>query len=107
VTDGHHEPLAAADPGTAFPGLVMSRHSARPDGSREKNMKVVNIIGHEFDALPGHVTVNGRGSGSTLQSATCDALRELLKDQRLRRKHIGSFKLSVVVIADRKIGVDA
>jgi len=70
-------------------------------------VKVVNIIGHEFDALPGHVTVNGRGSGSTLRSATCDALRDLLKHPKLHRKHIGSFKLSVVVIADRKIGVDA
>jgi hypothetical protein len=69
-------------------------------------MKIVNIIGHEFDALPGHVTVSGRGSGSSLRSATCDALRELLKDPRLHRKHIGSFKLSVVVIADRKIGAE-
>jgi len=70
-------------------------------------VKLVNIIGHEFDALPGHVTVSGRGSGSSLRTATCDALRDLLKNTKLHRKNIGSFKLSVVVIANRKIGVDA
>jgi hypothetical protein len=64
-------------------------------------IKTVNIVGHEFDALPGHVVVNGRGSGSNLRSATCAALRAMLKDQRLRGRHIGSFKLSVVVIAER------
>jgi hypothetical protein len=67
-------------------------------------VKTVSVVAHAFDCLPGHVTVNGRGTGSTLRSATCDAIRDLLKDQRLRRKHINDFKLQVVVIADRKIG---
>lgn len=67
-------------------------------------MKTVNIIGHEFDALPGHVIVNGRGSGSTLRVAVREAISDMLADARLHRKHIGSFKVSVVVIADRKVG---
>lgn len=65
-------------------------------------MKTVSIVGHAFDCLPGHVTIPARGVGSNLRVAVCDALRNMFDDKRLYRKHIGDFKLSVVVIADRK-----
>ena len=63
-------------------------------------MKTVHIVGHEFDALPGHIQITGRGTGSNLRAASCNALRDMFKDSRLRHKRVGSFKLSAVVVAE-------
>ena len=65
-------------------------------------MKLVQVVGHKFDCLPGHVTIGGRGSGSSLRTAVCDAIRNMFADQRLNRKHINDFKLSVVVLQETK-----
>jgi hypothetical protein len=66
-------------------------------------MKTVSVVAHAFDCLPGHVTINGRGSGRTLHTAVCRAVASSLRDRRLRWKHVNDFKLQVVVIADKKI----
>ena len=66
--------------------------------------KTVQVIGHSFSCCPGHVVIEGRGSGSSLRVALCNAVRAMLKDERLRHRHINNFKLSVVVIADKKVG---
>ena len=60
-------------------------------------MKTVAIIGHAFDCVPAHVTVNARGTGTTIPTAVARALREMLADKRLRRKHIGAFRITVVM----------
>lgn len=65
-------------------------------------MKVVEIVGHEFDCLPGHVMIDGRGVGSSLRTAVCDAIRNMFSDRRLHHKRISEFKLSVIVLSDRK-----
>jgi hypothetical protein len=65
-------------------------------------MKTVNVVAHAFDSLPGHVTISVRGRGFNLRAALCDAIREMFKDERLRRKRIDDFKLSVVVLTDRE-----
>jgi hypothetical protein len=62
--------------------------------------KTVAVIGHAFDCLPGHVTISARGKGATVRVATMRGVSNMLDDQRLRRKQIGDFKISVVVIAD-------
>lgn len=67
-------------------------------------MKTVQVIGHSFDCLPAHVQVVGRGTGSNLRIAVCDALRTMFADERLHRKHINDFKVSVVVLSDKKGG---
>jgi len=64
--------------------------------------KHVEVIGYEFDSLPAHVRITGRGSGATLRVALQRAIGSMFTKQNLRRKHIGGFKLSVVVIAERE-----
>lgn len=63
--------------------------------------KTVQILGHAFDCLPGHVTIPARGEGGTVRIATMRAVSSLFDDQRLRHKQIGDFKLSVVVVRDK------
>lgn len=65
-------------------------------------MKTVQVIGHSFDGAPAHLTVEGRGSGQSLKSAARKAVGAMLTDRRLRWKHIDSFKLTAVVIANGK-----
>ena len=60
-------------------------------------MKNVQIHAHEFDCLPGHVSVGAMGKGSTLKAAVCNAIREMFTAPSLKRKRVGSFKISVVV----------
>lgn len=60
--------------------------------------KQVTVIGHRFDALPGHVMVTGRGEGGTLRAALCDAVRAMLANPRLKRKRLGSFSIAVTVL---------
>jgi len=64
--------------------------------------KTVQVLGHEFDGCAAHVTVAGKGVGHTLRVATQRAIENMFRDPRLRHKQIGTFKLSVVVIAERK-----
>ena len=63
--------------------------------------KTVQVLGHQFDALPAHVTVAGKGTGYNLRVATIRAVQNMMDDPRLRHKQIGEFKISVVVISDR------
>lgn len=63
-------------------------------------MKTVHVIGYQFDCLPGHVSIAGRGQGSNIRAAVGAAVRNVLSDSKLRRKHLGGFKLSVVVIGN-------
>jgi len=69
--------------------------------------KSVQVIGHAFDCLPGHVTIAGRGSAYSVRVATIRAVAAMFADSRLFRKQIGDFKMSIVVIADRKEIPDA
>jgi hypothetical protein len=60
--------------------------------------KIAAVEGREFCCLPGHVTLRGRGIGSSLRVAVVRAVQNMLSDRQLRRKHVvGGFKLSVVV----------
>jgi len=63
--------------------------------------KSVQVIGYQFDCLPGHTHVTGRGSGATLCVALKRAVGHLF--QQLRHKRINSFKLDVVCYADTNI----
>jgi hypothetical protein len=65
--------------------------------------KSVQVVGYQFDALPGHVRVAVRGTGNTLRIALQRAIGNLFRDPKLRRKRIDSFKLSVVVITEREL----
>lgn len=69
-------------------------------------IKTVQVLGHEFDSLPAHVTIAGRGCGHNLRVATIRAVSQMLDDRRLRHKQTGTFKLSVVVIAELSIAPD-
>ncbi|HVI07008.1 MAG TPA: hypothetical protein VND65_01815 [Candidatus Binatia bacterium] len=60
-------------------------------------MKHVTVIGHRFNSLPGHITVQGRGKGATLRSALCDAIRKMLAEAKLKHRHHTSFSISVEV----------
>jgi hypothetical protein len=65
-------------------------------------MKTVQIIGHQFDGAPSHLLVEGRGTGRSLKAATRDAVSKMFADPQLRWKHIDSFKMTAVVICDKK-----
>jgi hypothetical protein len=60
-------------------------------------MKHVTAIGHQFNALPGHVMCEGRGGGNTVRAALCNAVRNMLADPRLKHRHIESFNITVTV----------
>lgn len=62
--------------------------------------KTVQILAHEFDSLPAHVTVSGRGSGANLRVACQRAIADVFKQASLRHKQTGMFKCSFVVIAE-------
>lgn len=62
--------------------------------------KTVQVLGYEFDSLPAHVRLTGRGSGANLRVACQRAIADLFTQHQLRHKQTGSFKLSVVVIAE-------
>jgi hypothetical protein len=63
--------------------------------------KTVEIVAYQFDSLPGHIRVSGRGSGATLRVALQRAVGNLFNQPALLRKRIDSFKLSVVAITER------
>ena len=65
--------------------------------SKRMALKTVTVVGHTFDCLPGHVQITSRGSGADVRVAVCSALRLLMKDSKLCRKRVHSFKLSVIV----------
>jgi hypothetical protein len=67
--------------------------------------KTVEVIGYEFDSLPGHTRITGRGSGATVRVALQRAVGNLFS--KLRGKHIDSFKLAVVVRTVSKPEPDA
>ena len=65
--------------------------------------KKVQVIGYEFDSLPAHVRITGRGSGARLRVAVERAIADMFRQRGLRHKQVtGSFKISVVVIAERE-----
>jgi hypothetical protein len=66
-------------------------------------MKTVNVVAHSFDCLPGHVTVAAKAKGGNVRVATARAVGLVFLDERLRRKQISDFKLSVVVISDHDL----
>jgi len=66
-------------------------------------MKTVSVVAHAFDCLPGHVTITARGSGGNLRVAVSRAVNVLLSDTRLRQKRVSDFKMSIVVISDKKV----
>lgn len=59
--------------------------------------KVVTVIGHSFDCLPAHIQISGRGSASTVRVAVARAVEKIFWSPELKRKHVGSFKVSVVI----------
>jgi hypothetical protein len=65
--------------------------------------KNVTVLGYQFDCLPAHVTIPARGDGGSVRIATMRAVSNMLDDQRLRRKQISDFKISVVVLPDTKV----
>ena len=66
-------------------------------------MKTVSIVAHAFDCLPGHVTITARGSGGNLRVAVSRAVQDVMSDDRLKWKKVSDFKMSVVVISDKKV----
>lgn len=71
----------------------MSRQLANPEHG-----KMVKIIAHSFDNLPAHVSVDAKGVGGSVRVATCRAVANLFENPALRRRRVGSFKLSVTVL---------
>lgn len=69
--------------------------------------KVVTVIGHSFDCLPAHVQITGRGTASTVRVAAARAVEDLITSRELHRKHVTSFKLSLVINHQRQEVADA
>ena len=65
-------------------------------------MKRVSVLAHQFDAVPAHVTIRATGDGTNLCVAVKRAVDTILHDRCLRHKQIGEFKMTVVVIAEKK-----
>src|SRR5712671_1468613 len=69
-----------------------ARRSLRENQERRCVMirKTVQVLGHEFDCLPGHVTIAGKGIGANLRVATQRAVATMLADPR--RGHEGDHQ---------------
>lgn len=63
-------------------------------------MKTVRVVGYQFDALPAHITILGRGEGTNLRIAVTRAVGNMLADKKLKHKQIGDFKMSAVVVGN-------
>jgi hypothetical protein len=61
-----------------------------------------SIIAHSFDCLPAHIQVSARGVGSRPRVAIQNAVGLLFTSHDLKRKRIGSFKVSVVLTKEEK-----
>lgn len=57
-------------------------------------MKTVHVTGYQFDCLPGHVRIAGKGEGSSLRVAVLRAIGSMFNDPRLRHRQIDDFKIS-------------
>ena len=82
--------------------------SATPDLEEENDVKhgtqkMATVIAHSFDALPAHIAVTGRGSASTVRVAAARALEAVICSPELKRKHIRSFKMSIVITHDAEV----
>ncbi|MGA9670937.1 MAG: hypothetical protein WBQ94_17135 [Terracidiphilus sp.] len=62
--------------------------------------KMATVIAHSFDSLPADIAVTGRGSASTVRVAAARALEAVISSPELKRKHIRSFKMSIVINHD-------
>ncbi len=65
-------------------------------------MKIARAIGHEFNCLPGHARILARGTGASASVAVRDAIRNMLRDPRLARRRVRSFKIAVEVTEAQK-----
>lgn len=65
--------------------------------------KTVSIVAHSFDCLPGHEQISARGEAGSVRVAIQRAVLSIFQDRRLRHKQINDFKMTVVVIADRRL----
>lgn len=65
--------------------------------------KTVCVLAHEFDCLAGHVTVSAITRGSSMAIAVRRGVSAVLLDHRMRCKHVGAFKLSVVLLAENRV----
>jgi ActR/RegA family two-component response regulator len=63
-------------------------------------MKTVRLTAYEFDSLPAHIEIVGRGSGRSVRIALRDAVTDVFCHERLRWQHIHSFKMSAVVVKE-------
>jgi hypothetical protein len=64
----------------------------------DRKLKTVAVHAHEFDCLPGHVSIVYRDSGYNLRVAVRRAVESILSDRQLRGRRVKSFKMSVVVL---------
>jgi hypothetical protein len=60
-------------------------------------MKQVMVIAHSFDCLAGHVSITGRGEGTSVRIALGRAVDAVFDDLRLKHKRISSCRLTVTV----------
>jgi hypothetical protein len=65
-------------------------------------VKHVEVVGFQFNNLPGHVTLTGRGEGSTLRIAVMRRVADMLHSDRIKHKRVGSFKMTVAVTENGK-----
>jgi len=60
-------------------------------------MKIVSATAHQFNSLPGHITIAGRGTGTSVAIAAGRALDAIFGDARLYHKRIETFKVTFAV----------
>jgi hypothetical protein len=59
--------------------------------------KIVTVVGHQFNCLPAHVQITGKGTGSSIRVAAMRAIESMICDRQLRHLSIGSFKMTASV----------
>jgi hypothetical protein len=59
-------------------------------------MKIA-MIQARFDLKEGPVDVRGRGTGSSVRAATANAIRDLLKQPKLKHKRFSVFSATVSI----------
>lgn len=69
----------------------------RRSGSKTKH-KTVTLVAYDFNCLPGHVRIEGRGTGSSLRIAAVRAMDAIFSDERVKRRQVGDFRINGVAI---------
>jgi hypothetical protein len=69
---------------------------------KQGNKKLVCLIAHAFDCLPGHDSVSGYGRASTTRVAAMRAMENIFASPLLKGRRVRSFRATITIAEGEK-----